>query len=101
MSVQRKPTPKRLTCFAAHAGVYHYLSRCVRRAFLCGSDKDCGDFSHRKARIVDRLCHLAAVLALEVCALIRAAISIGTAQPDAAFGHIHICFCRELAVANR
>lgn len=50
-------------------GVYHCFTRCVRRACLYGFDPVSGkDFSHRKIWIIDRLRHLAAIFAIDVCA---------------------------------
>jgi hypothetical protein len=50
-------------------GVFHCFSRCVRRAFLCGFDPVTHrDFSHRKTLLLDRLRHLAAIFAIDVCA---------------------------------
>ncbi len=42
-------------------GWYHCVSRCVRRAFLCG-----GKFEHRRAWVRDRLMLLADVFAIDV-----------------------------------
>src|SRR3972149_10745386 len=48
---------------------YHCISRCVRRAFLCGVDPLSGfDFSHRRDWVVERMKSLCGVFAIDLCA---------------------------------
>ena len=60
-------TPRRLLVDPARSGVFHCVSRCVRRAFLCGRDSYSGrNYEHRRGWIRDRLRKLAGLFAVEV-----------------------------------
>ena len=48
---------------------YHCVSRCVRRAFLCGQDSLTGrQFDHRKQWLVRLMHEMAQVFAIRICA---------------------------------
>ncbi len=55
-------------CLEATA-YYHCISRCVRRAFLCGLDEESGvSYEHRRSWVEDRLFALAKVFCIDLCA---------------------------------
>lgn len=48
---------------------YHCVSRCVRRAYLCGSDSHSGqNYAHRRQWLEDKLLELGRLFALDICA---------------------------------
>jgi REP element-mobilizing transposase RayT len=48
---------------------YHLMSRCVRRSYLCGIDKESSkDYSHRKQWLIDRIKQLASIFSVHICA---------------------------------
>ena len=48
---------------------YHCMVRCVRRAYLCGEDRETGEnYDHRKQWLVSRLRFLSYVYAIDICA---------------------------------
>ena len=60
-------TPRNLLVDPSTSGAYHCVSRCVRRAFLCGRDSYSGrDYEHRRTWIRNRLRELAGLFAVEV-----------------------------------
>ncbi len=55
--------PRRLLVDAESSGYYHCVSRCVRRAHLCGDD-----WGHRRQWVEDRLAELIQIFAIQSCA---------------------------------
>ena len=65
-------TARREIVLKTTESTYHCVSRCVRRAFLCGDDFISGNnYEHRKLWIKGRLEELSGVFGIDVCGYFR------------------------------
>ena len=63
------PRPRKQLVCVDSTPYYHIVTRCVRRAFLCGVDHYSGkSYEHRRGWVEDRLRVLATLFSLELCA---------------------------------
>ena len=63
------PKPRKALISLDATSYYHCVSRCVRRAFLCGYDRfSSKSYEHRRQWIQDRLAELERIFAIDICA---------------------------------
>ena len=63
------PQPRKALISLRDTPYYHCMSRCVRRAFLCGQDEYSGiNYEHRRDWLEDKLHQTASAFAIKLCA---------------------------------
>ncbi|XOV78336.1 MAG: transposase [Aestuariibacter sp.] len=63
------PKARKAQISLADTPYYHCVSRCVRRAYLCGEDRQTGiSYEHRRQWVQDRIHFLSQIFAIDVCA---------------------------------
>ncbi len=63
------PLPRRHLVNIQDTPYYHITSRCVRRAYLCGQDKDSGkSYEHRRHWLEQRIRLLSSIFTIDLCA---------------------------------
>lgn len=61
------PTPRKQQVFIEETPYYHCMSRCVRRAFLCGRDINGKSYEHRRGFIENRVRLLSSIFSIDIC----------------------------------
>ena len=83
------PTARKAIVSLEDTPFYHCVSRCVRRAYLCGEDEYTGQsYEHRRAWVEERILELGQVFAVDICAY--AVMS----------NHMHLVLCVDIYEAN-